>query len=222
MSQQNQPQLLSTQRLKETLKQYESDFPEDTVRCLSYALTGQEDGIKYQFDGEDPIPATLENTIRAINLEIAKEDSEQPIPFEKLQNWKRLCNTLAAITKDTDPIEYQLRQYNTDEHTPAEINEHGKQGPFGMLLHSRLVTGTGTLIAYPLRNGEYAILLNRENQTGETFQVKYPNRYYGSFEVAFADDVEAYIISELQPNDWYRPENIPTTNTTTLTQGETA
>lgn len=205
--------LLAASEIKETLRHYESLFPEEALRPLSFALVGQSDGCKLQFTDEKPVESTLENVLRALEEETPQrakeEDNFTDEMVESLPQWEDLCYTLSTLTDRTGTIEYAFRQYDTDtsDETPAEINEQGKNGAFGLLSHANKITGVGSLIAYELQNGEYAVLLKREDRYG-AFSTKISGQYYGSFEVTFTGDVEAYVKSELHPEGWYRPQDL--------------
>lgn len=202
---------LSANKIKNVLTKYESLFPDKALQPLSFALIGDPSGAKLQFsEDEATVNSTFENVIKGIEKEL-NDENQTSDDFSKIKQyapkWADLCHTLSTLTDKSEPIKYDLRQYDTTDETAAEINEMGTNDCFGLLAHSGKITGVGTLIAYQLQNDEYAVIINREQRTG-TFSVKYSNRYYGSFEVFFTEDVESLVETELHSDDWYRPQDI--------------
>jgi len=217
---------LSTPQLKSELLEYESLAPEMAIRHMSFALIGSPEESKLKFGDKDPVPSTYENVIRAIEDELKRREAgkkyeDYPPEMEaKLPIWIRLLQTISHLAKKTDPITYEFRKYDTANDTPAEINEQGKDGPFGLLNHAQKIIGSASLIAYQLENDEYAVILNRETNHS-IFSVKRSGVFYGSFEVDFTSDLEAYIKNNLHTNNWYRPQEVSSTQSTTNKTTET-
>ena len=223
----NNSKTLSTAELKSELLEYESLAPSKVMRHMSFALIGSPEKSKLKFGDEDPVPSTFENVIRAIEDEIKRRETGQeyqdfpPETEAKLPVWIRLLHTVSELAEKTDPIRYDLRKYDTANGTPAEINEQGNNGPFGLLNHAQNITGTGSLIAYQLEADEYAVILNRE-ANHSLFSVKHSGVFYGSFEVDFTSDLETYIKNNLHDNNWFRPQDINSDHSNNQTTNTTA
>jgi hypothetical protein len=186
---------VTTQRIKGFLQSFAAAFEEGkAVNCMCSVLAGEDD---YEF-------AEIAEHMEAVASGKDEEDISDD-DRERVGEWLPAFREMPTLEREVIGI----RQYDTSDMSPSEINELGHSGAMGLLAHNNKITGTGSVTAYDLPNGEVALIINKEQRDNGMFTVRYSGQFYGSFEVEFVDDVDEFFSSEEMHDDgWLRAKDV--------------